>query len=458
MLRFELSSDLPVGAEEAWAWHARPGAFERLTPPWGRVRVLERNGDLGNGRVVLEMELGPLRHRWVAQHRDAVPGLQFVDEQVEGPFKRWVHHHLFEQLGDGRCRYTDRIEYELPGGAAALGPMARGRVHERLLRTFRYRHATVAADLALHRQLATGVLTVVVTGATGLLGSQLVALLQSGGHRVRRVTRHPTNPDDIAWDPVAGQLDPARLEGADAVVHLAGESIAGARWTPEKRREILESRTAGTELLAKTLAQLARPPRVLVSASAVGIYGDRGEALLTEATPIRTGPNAMFVEEVGRAWEAATEPAERAGVRVVKTRIGLVQTPAGGALAKMLPAFRAGVAGPLGSGHQWASWIGIDDVVGAMLHAIATPELAGPVNLTAPNPVRNKEFTRILARVLGRPALIPVPKTALRLLFGEMADELLLASARVLPTRLEAGGYQFRHAELEPALRHLLGR
>lgn len=453
---FEHSSELAVPSEVAFQWHTRPGALERLTPPWEQVRVLESAGGIEGGRVTLEVALGPFRTRWVAQHRDAVSGRQFVDEQVEGPFARWIHTHLFEPLPGDRCRYTDRIEYELPGGAA--GALGAGRVRTRLERTFRHRHATLAADLAMHARHAGGPLTVAVTGATGLLGRALVALLQTGGHRVRRVTRGPAGPEDISWDPDRGVMDRTALDGTDAVVHLAGEPIAGGRWTAGKRRRILESRTRGTTLVAEAIASLPNPPRVLVSASAIGIYGDRGSAILTEGVPIRHGPQATFVEQVGRAWEAGVEPATHAGVRVVRARIGIVLTPAGGALAEMLAPFLAGVGGRLGSGKQYTSWIGVDDVLGAMHHAILSPALAGPVNLTAPEPVTNAEFTRVLAHVLGRPAIFPVPAAVLRLLFGDLADELLLASARVLPSKLQESHYSFRHTGLEAALRHVLGR
>jgi hypothetical protein len=455
--RFELETELPVSANEAYSWHLRRGALERLTPPWERVRVLERQGDLSGGTVTLEVPIGPIRQRWVARHRDAVPGRRFVDEQIEGPFASWVHAHLFEPLGTGRCRYIDRIDYEMP--FAAMGKLGAGVVRAKLERVFRYRHTTLRQDLAAHhRYEGRGPQTVLVTGATGLIAQSLIPFLTTGGHRVRRLVRRAEGPDDVVWDAAAGRLDGSALEGTDAVVHLAGEPIAADRWTPEKRRRILESRTAGTTLLADTLAGLACPPRVLISASAIGIYGDRGAEALTEDTHLRTGPGTFFVEQVGHAWEAGTAPAERAGIRVVRLRIGIVLTPAGGALAQMLPPFMAGVGGRLGNGRQYMSWIGIDDVVGAIHHAIMTDSVRGPVNATGPDPVTNAEFTKALGAVLGRPALFAVPATALRLLFGELADELLLSSLRVLPERLQASGYPFRFPTLVEALRHVLGR
>ena len=301
--------------------------------------------------------------------------------------------------------------------------------------------------------------TVGVTGASGLVGSALVTGLTSAGHRVVRVVRG-AGAASVAgqrlarWDPESGALEPSALAGADAVVHLAGESVAGGRWTEAKKRRIRSSRVDVTRRLAEALPRLERPPRLLVSASAVGYYGDRGSEILREDS----APGPGFLAEVCREWEAATDPAARAGIRVVRLRIGMVLSRRGGALGAMLTPFRLGAGGPVGSGVQWVSWIAIDDLVGAILHALATESLAGPVNAVATEPVTNRELARTLGRVLRRPALLPLPAVAARLLFGQMADELLLASARVEPARLRATGFTFRHARLEDALRHELGR
>jgi uncharacterized protein len=453
----ERTSRLPVSAGEAFAWHQRPGAFERLVPPWERLEVIERRGRLENGgEVVLRVGWGPVMLRWLARYRDCVPGRQFADEQVEGPFARWVHLHVFDPDGPDACRLTDRIEYALALGAA--GAVVGGRaVRSRLERMLRYRHLLLQADLTAHRHssLEPG-LKIVVSGSTGLVGSSLVPFLTSGGHRVTRLVRRSPRAGEIQWDPGAGRLDPAGLEGVDAVVHLAGENLA-ARWSATRKQAIRDSRVGGTRLLAQALSQLARPPRVLVSTSAVGIYGNRGDEVLTEssATP---AARPDFLVEVAREWEAATEPARAAGIRVVMLRLGLVLSPAGGVLGRMLPAFRMGVGGRLGSGRQWMSWIAIDDAIGAIHHALMTESLDGPVNATAPYPVTNRDFALTLGRVLGRPTILPAPATALRLAFGEMADVALLAGARVVPARLVRSGYEFRHGELEGALRFVLGR
>jgi uncharacterized protein (TIGR01777 family) len=453
----ERTSRLPVSAGEAFAWHQRPGAFERLLPPWERVEVIERRGGLENGgEVVLRVAWGPLALRWLARYRDCIPGHQFADEQVEGPFAHWLHRHVFEPDGPDACRLTDRVEYALPLGPAGAIVGARA-VRPRLERMLRYRHLLLQEDLKAYRRIGLGQgLKILVSGSRGLVGSSLVPFLTTGGHRVTRLVRGNPRAGEIQWDPAAGRLDPAQLEGIDAVVHLAGENLA-ARWSAARKQAIRDSRIRGTRLLAQALAQLARPPAVLVSASAVGVYGNRGDEVLTESSATPAGP-PDFLVEVAREWEAATEPARAAGVRVVMLRSGLVLTPAGGVLGRMLPAFRMGVGGPLGSGHQWMSWISIDDAIGAIHHALTTESLSGPVNATAPHPVTNRDFAMTLGGVLGRPAILPAPATALRLAFGEMADGALLAGARVIPERLLGSGYEFRHGQLEGALRFLLGK
>jgi uncharacterized protein (TIGR01777 family) len=298
-------------------------------------------------------------------------------------------------------------------------------------------------------------MNILVTGASGLIGSALVSSLTAIGHGVTRLVRAQTTFAEPAarWDPRAGTIDANAFGGVDAVVHLAGENIA-QRWTPARKADIRDSRVKGTQVLCEALARLASPPKVLVSASAIGYYGDRGEEILTETSP----PGRGFLAEVCRAWEAATEPAQQHGIRVVSLRFGVVLSSAGGALAKMLPPFRLGLGGVLGSGRQYMSWIALDDVVGAIQQAIVSEALRGPTNAVAPRAITNQEFTKVLGKTVGRPTVLPLPAFAARLMFGEMADELLLASTRVEPAKLLASGYQFRYPELEHALRHLLAQ
>src|SRR5579859_986184 len=297
---------------------------------------------------------------------------------------------------------------------------------------------------------------ILVTGSTGLIGSALIPALTSEGHRVSCLVRSKSKLGirDTYWDPVAGELYLPGLEGLDAVIHLAGESIAGGRWTAARKARIRDSRVQGTRLLCETLAHLAHPPKVFVSTSAVGYYGDRADEILTEPCP----PGSNFLADVCREWESATEPAAQHGIRVVILRLGMVLSLKGGALAKMLTPFRLGVGGVIGSGKQYMSWLAIDDLVRIINHALKTESLHGPTNAVAPNPVTNAEFTKTLGRALRRPTVLPMPAFAARLALGEMADELLLASARVVPTKLLASGFVFHHPDLESALTDLFAK
>jgi len=294
---------------------------------------------------------------------------------------------------------------------------------------------------------------VLISGATGFIGSALAAHLRAAGHDVTALTRHPRGPQDIAWEPASGRIDAERLEGFDAVVHLAGESLAKGRWSPARKQQMRASRVDATALLARTLAARARRPGVLISASAVGIYGDRGDQPLDESSSTGAG----FLSDLARDWEAAAGPAEAAGIRVVHPRLGLVLDPAGGALEPLLPMARLGLGGPLGSGRQWWSWVTRDDVIRALAFLIEDPRMTGPVNVVAPGAVRQREFARMLGRVLHRPAFVPAPAFALALMLGEMAGAMLLAGQHVRPARLTAAGFAFRDPALEPAFRRLLG-
>jgi uncharacterized protein len=453
---FQRSIRVPVPVASLFAWHERPGAFARLSPPWDSPTVLEQAGGIRDGATVaLRVHSGPVATTWRMVHRDYIENVQFVDEMREGPFSQWVHTHRFTADGPSASVLDDHIRYALPMGA--LGDaVAGGFAHSTLERVFAYRHELMAADLARHTQFADRPrMRIAITGASGFIGSQLAAFLSTGGHQVVRIGRGPVAPGrvDVTWNPDRGQLDPRALEGIDAVVHLAGASI-GERWSNEHRSAIRTSRVEGTSLLAHTVAQLQRKPRVLVSGSAIGFYGSQGSTVLDENSPLGTD----YLAHVCQAWEAATEPASRAGIRVVHARTGIVQGSAGGVLAKQLPLFKLGVGGELGDGAQWVSPIALDDQIGALHFCLMRDDMRGPVNIVAPTAVTNAEYTRVLANVLGRPSFARVPAFVLRLALGEeMANLTALASQRVQPRRLIDAGFDFRLPSLEAMLRFECG-
>ncbi|MGE3779854.1 MAG: TIGR01777 family oxidoreductase, partial [Pirellulaceae bacterium] len=408
---FEKRLELPVSPAEAFAWHERPGALDRLLPPWEPVRVLERGDGVRNGSTVkLGQRIGPVRVEWVARHHGYQAGRVFRDTQLSGPFAAWEHRHEFESGQRGGTVLTDHIEYQVPGGS--LGRLLGGGVIRRkLAHMFTYRHETTLQDLNTHaRYRDRGVMRWAVTGSTGLLGATLLPLLTTGGHEVTRLVRRRAGEGEVEWNPQA-RWDAAALDGTDAVVHLAGENIAAGRWTAAAKQRIRDSRVGGTRQLCEGLARMTRPPRVLVSASAIGFYGERGDEPLTETSTAGAG----FLAEVAQEWEAATRPALEAGIRVVHLRFGMILSPRGGALAKMLPPFQWGGGGRVGGGRQYWSWIAIDDAAAAVHHAVMCDALAGPVNAVSPQPVTNAEFTATLGRVLRRPTIVPLPGFAARM-------------------------------------------
>jgi uncharacterized protein (TIGR01777 family) len=435
-MSLQYSSVVNAPVADVFAWHERPGALPRLLPAWQPLKVVQEASSLADGQAVLRL---PGRVRWVAQHSDEDPPRRFVDELVSLPL-HWRHTHTFEAIGDAATRVVDRVDTPVPGSF--------------LLQTFRYRHQQLADDLAAHKRIDRRRLTVAVTGSSGLIGSALCAYLSTGGHRVvRLVRRPPRHPSERAWD--SERPDPAALDGVDAVVHLAGASIAG-RFTTAHKRSVRDSRVGPTAALARVMAALPEGPRLLVCASAIGYYGaDGADEELTE----ESGRGSGFLAELVESWEAAADPARAAGVRVVHVRTGIVQSARGASLKLLRPLFAAGLGGPLAPGSQWVSWIDIDDLLDVFSLALADDTLAGPVNAVAPLPVTNRDYARTLAHVMRRPALLPVPAFGPRLLLGaEGAREIVQASQRVVPSRLDAAAHVFRHPSLESCLRHQLGR
>jgi uncharacterized protein (TIGR01777 family) len=436
--RYLARSPMPASARALFDWHARPGAFERLNPPFHPVQLLERPSGISVGaRTVLRVHLGPVPSTWVAVHTALQDGASFSDRQESGPFALWEQTHRMLPDGPERSFLEDEVHYRLPLGW--LGSLSGGAaVRGKLESLFAYRHALTAADLARHGALPGPALRVGITGSHGLIGTALTHFLTTGGHAVQPLPRVAT---------------PERLEGLDAVVHLAGASLADGRWTAARKDEIRTSRVEGTARLVGAMRACSRPPRTLIAASAIGLYGDRGSELLEESA----APGRGFLAEVCQAWEAAARPAEDFGTRLVSLRTGIVLSPNGGALAKLAPIFRAGLGGRVGPGTQFYSWIGLEDVVGAIHFALRRPDVRGPLNLTAPEPVSNSAFAEALGDVLHRPTVFSVPSAAVRALFGEMGEATVLASGRVLPRALLGAGFRFRWQGLRETLRFCLG-
>ncbi len=455
-------SVIQAPVDEVFKWHARPGALERLSPPWDPIEVITKSAGIGRGAMaVLALKAGPLpvKLKWVAEHTAYEENRLFQDRQIKGPFASWIHTHRFSSSEAGTSCLEDQIDYALPlePWSAFLG---HAYFQKKLGRIFAYRHATLKRDMADHsaarKRSERWPLTVMISGASGVVGTALTPFLTTGGHRMIPLVRRPPTVDgnEVFWNPESRRLDPADLRNVDVVIHLAGENIGRGSWTKQKKQKIIQSRRQGTGLLAKTMAGLDTPPRLLICASAVGYYGNRGEDTMTEVHACGTD----FISEVCREWENAASPAVERGIRVVFLRIGVALSPLGGALKKMLPAFRYGLGGRFGSGRQFVSWIDMNDLIGAIYHIISTPSLSGPVNVVAPHPVTNREFTLTLGKVLSRPTPFTVPEWAIKGIFGEMDREILLSSTRAKPQKLEQSGYQFRFSRLEGSLRHLLGR
>ena len=452
---FSLTTRIARPAAEVFAWHERPGALARLCPPWERIEIVSSVGGVREGaRVTVRNKFGPCWIEWRVEHRDYEAGRQFRDVQLSGPFARWEHLHRIVPDGAGACWLTDDIGYRLPGGR--LGRIAAGAlVRRKLEKLFAWRHEITKHDLESSAATFSEPRHVIIAGASGLLGRSLAPFLETQGHRVSRLVRRPArSAEEVSWNPARGELDAGALEGVDAIINLSGENVGGGRWTNVRREAIFKSRVDATRTLVDAMKRMLRKPEVLVSASAVGIYGDRGDESLTERSELGAG----FLPDVCRAWESEAARAREIGVRTVILRLGVVLTPAGGVLAKLLPVFKAGLGGLLGGGHQWMSWIAIDDAVNAIHQAIMASSWDGSWNVVSPEPVTNREFTLALALVLRRPARLAVPAWTLRALLGEMADGTILASGRVYPERLKAAGFDFRQSSLDAALRNVLGR
>ncbi len=456
MTKISFQTPLPVTAEEAFAWHMRPLAFERLTPPWEEMKVLESHGTIAAGvRTKILIELGPIVIPWSVLYSDFKEGKSFTDTMESGPFSSWKHTHSFHPAGPNSCYLADEIEYELPLGLFGR-TLAKDFVKNRIARMFRYRQDVLRHDLALTNRWGNEKpLRILLSGANGMLGSALVPFLSAAGHHVTRLVRRADSGSvpTLTWQPEKGEIPTEQLEGFDVFVNLAGENIADSSWTPERKLRLRESRLRSTALLVDSIRSLKHPPQVFLNASAVGIYGSQSDLMLTEAS----APGVGFLADLVKDWESVAMEAQSI-CRVATLRFGAILSPKGGALKKSLLPFKLGLGGTMGPGSQFIPWISIDDCLGAIYQCLNDKNITGGVNLVSPEPVTSKDFSQTLAKVLHRPSVMPVPAQVLKMAMGELADEVLLSSCRAIPEKLLANEYAFRHPHLESALRHVLGR
>src|SRR5919112_538299 len=457
---FIKSTKIPATNKDAFDYHAREGALERLVPPWSILRVTSHEGNIRDGAIsTLKVSLWPISFKWTAAHFGYLQDRQFQDKMVKGPFQGWIHTHSFIPDEIGHCIMEDKIAYSPPFGK--LGPiLLNDTIQNNLNQLFHYRHRILINDINLwkiaRRSKAQKIL---ITGSHGLIGSSLIPLLTvAGEHKITRLSRpssnrNNTNSHSIVWDPSDDKVNVKELEGFDVVIHLAGENIFG-RWTDSKKQRILKSRINSTRLLCDSLIKLANPPSTLICASATGFYGNRGNEVLTEESK----PGFGFLSEVCRKWEESTQIAKDVGIRIVNSRFGADLTPKGGILQNLLALSRLGMGLRFGHENQYISWGSIEDVIGSIFYSIINSSIRGPVNVVSPHPVTNLEFSNTLARIIKSKITLPVSQKLATMMFGELADSTMGSSALVVPKKLSLAGYRFINQELEDALRLLLGR
>ena len=456
----DIQAKVPFSRDVVAAWHERSGAMRRLMPTWQQVQIEREPWPIENGvrgRIRLALP-GPFSMAWEMELEQVRPGHGFVDRQIKGPFAEWIHEHGFSDAtmdGQPACVLHDKVNYRLPGGflGKALGG---GKIRRDLDAMFKVRHVRLGEDLRRHAEEGPGrSLRIGITGSSGLVGRNLSAFLSTGGHEVIPMVRREARPgtSEVRWDPDQCQADSSGLEGLDAVVHLAAAGIADQRWSKERKALIRSSRVLGTRFLCEVLAELKSPPKVLVSASAIGFYGATDQ-VVDESAPCGSG----LLPEICREWEDATALAKESGIRVVLPRIGVVLSPQGGALAKLLPVTNFGLLGPVGNGRQGMSTIGMDDLIYMIHRAVADESVVGAFNAVGPDPMSQRDFARVLGRVMRRPSFAPLPAFMVKLLFGEMGERLLLDGQFVEPKRMIDAGYRFAQPMVEDVLRLQLGR
>jgi len=447
--------------KEVWDWYNSLGAFRRIMPEWEGIRPLNAGRLVDGDETIFKVGIGPIKQTWIAKHHSVVPGESFADRMMKGPFGAWNHVHKFDSVSDNVTSIVDNVEYRLPFHILT-GWSARMTVLPRMRQMFNYRSTRLTNDL---KQIqATAKLPrqkILVSGSTGMIGLQLCAFLETAGHEVHRLLRPNTKlPSDVnqdqvvVWNDLTGDIIDGDMNGFDTIIHLAGAGIGDKRWSKKRKKLIRDSRVIPTMNLSSLIANLDSPPKTFMCGSAVGFYGNRGTEVLDESS--EAGDD--FLAEICGEWEQASTAASDAGIRVLYLRTGIVVSPLGGALAKLLLPAKLGAGGPVGGGRQMQSWISLDDEVYAIHHLMMNQSCEGAYNLTAPNPVSQKQFARVLGRVLRRPGFMPLPGFVIKLLFGEMGKKLVLEGQDVRPKRLIESGFEFTHSDLEMCLRNCLGK
>ena len=447
--------------KQIWDWYNSDGAFRRIMPEWEGIQPINAGRLVDGDETIFKVKMGPLRQKWVARHHSVVPGESFADRMIKGPFGAWNHHHEFESRTGEVTSVIDNVEYKLPLHIFT-GWSAGFTVLPRMKQMFEFRSVRVANDL---KQIqATAKLPrqrILVSGSTGMIGLQLCAFLEAAGHDVHRLLRPSTKlPSDVdsskvvKWNDLTGEILEGDMNGFDSIIHLAGAGIGDKRWSKKRLKLIRDSRIIPTGNLAKIVAGLEKPPKKILCSSAIGFYGNRGTEVLDENS---SAGNDML-SDLCRDWENASSAAKDAGINVIHLRTGIVMSPLGGALAKLLLPAKMGAGGPVGGGKQMQSWISLDDEIYAIHHLMMKEDSEGVYNLTAPNPVSQKQFAKTLGKVLRRPAFAPLPGFVIKILFGQMGKKLVLEGQDVRPNRLLESGYEFTHSELESCLRSCLGK
>ncbi|NOJ32808.1 MAG: TIGR01777 family protein [Candidatus Nitrosocosmicus sp.] len=463
---FVKRSLIPCDVNTLFDYHKQNGALERLVPPWSGLNVVSQKDGINNDAIsIFRIEFGPIRLKWVSKHFGYIHNKQFQDKMIKGPFKKWVHTHSFIPQDENQCIIEDRINYTPKFGQIGSKILHKN-IQNYLNQLFIYRYRILVDDINLKKRTVGKGKKILITGSHGLIGSALIPLLTNiGEHKVTRLARgssnkikdFPSNTDKqqevIYWDLESKKLNLRELENFDIIIHLSGENIFG-RWTNTKKRRILDSRVQSTILLSESLSKLSNPPSLLICASAIGYYGNRPNEILTEESSSGDG----FLSKVCQEWENATKTATKAGIRVVNTRFGVVLCPKEGMLQKLLPPFKMGLGVSIGNKEHYINWVSIEDVIKSIFYLITDDSIHGPVNIVSPNLVTNMEFSNILNKIFNPKLSISINPKITKIIFGQMADELLSTNSHVLPKKLLKKGYKFVNPDLEETVRFLVGK